>query len=205
MTTYVDANLLFCLVTGRSCTGIIHLLNQTPVDWFSKRQNTVETATYGSEFVAARQATEQIIELRYALIMLGANLEDVSWMFGDNKSVVDSSSIPDAKLTKRHISLSFHRVRESIAAGFLTFRHIPGATNIADCLTKFLPHHVFWPHLEPLLFWRGETTDCKDSSMRGVTNDAPNATVSSIIESTLPTKSTGDFSKPGKNQCAQNT
>ena len=57
-TTFVDANLLFCKATGKSATGIIHMLNQTPVDWFSKKQNTVETATYGSEFVAAKQATE---------------------------------------------------------------------------------------------------------------------------------------------------
>eukprot|EP00957_Ditylum_brightwellii_P115556 8813635-Ditylum_brightwellii.AAC.1 len=32
----------------------------TPIDWFSKRQNNVETATYGSEFAAARTAVDQI-------------------------------------------------------------------------------------------------------------------------------------------------
>eukprot|EP00957_Ditylum_brightwellii_P094283 7178694-Ditylum_brightwellii.AAC.1 len=59
-TTFVDANLLQDVITGRSCTGIIHFLNKTPIDWFSKRQNTVETATYWSEFVAARTAVDQI-------------------------------------------------------------------------------------------------------------------------------------------------
>ena len=66
-TTFVDANLLHCNVTGKSTAGILHLFNQTPVDWFSKKQATVETATYGSEFVAARQATEQIIAMRLTL------------------------------------------------------------------------------------------------------------------------------------------
>ena len=37
-------------------------------------------------------------------------------MFGDNESVVNSSSKPHAKLHKRHNALSFHRVREAIAA-----------------------------------------------------------------------------------------
>eukprot|EP00957_Ditylum_brightwellii_P101071 7703443-Ditylum_brightwellii.AAC.1 len=55
-TTFVDANLLHSIITGRSCTEIIHLLNKTPIDWFSTRQNTIETATYGSEFAAARTA-----------------------------------------------------------------------------------------------------------------------------------------------------
>ena len=50
-TTYVDANLYHDWTTGRAVTGTLHFLNGTPIDWFSKRQNTVETATYGSEFL----------------------------------------------------------------------------------------------------------------------------------------------------------
>jgi hypothetical protein len=65
-TTFEDANLMHDLTTG-----ILHLVNQTPVAWFSKRQKTVETATYGSEFVAAKIATEQIMDRRYTLRMMG--------------------------------------------------------------------------------------------------------------------------------------
>ena len=64
LTHYVDANLMHDMVTGRSMTGILHLLNKTPVDWFSKKQSTVEVATYGSEFLAARTCVEQIVDLR---------------------------------------------------------------------------------------------------------------------------------------------
>lgn len=67
MTTYVDANLMHDMTTRRSVTGILHLLNQTPVDFFSKKQATVETVTYGSEFVAAQTAAEQIIHMRILL------------------------------------------------------------------------------------------------------------------------------------------
>ena len=34
--TLVDTNLYHDLVTGRAVTGILHLLNGTPVDWYSK-------------------------------------------------------------------------------------------------------------------------------------------------------------------------
>eukprot|EP00957_Ditylum_brightwellii_P186521 14200935-Ditylum_brightwellii.AAC.1 len=67
LTHFVDANLMHCLVTGRSMTGILHLLNKTPVEWFSKKQATVEVATYSSEMVAARTCVEQIIDLRNTL------------------------------------------------------------------------------------------------------------------------------------------
>ena len=63
-TTYEDANLCHDMLTGRAVTGILHLLNGIPIDWYSKHQDPVETATCGSEFVAARIATEQIIDLR---------------------------------------------------------------------------------------------------------------------------------------------
>jgi hypothetical protein len=61
---YVDANLMHSITTRKSVTGILHLINKTPLDWYSKKQVTVETATYGSEFVAARICVEQIIDLR---------------------------------------------------------------------------------------------------------------------------------------------
>jgi hypothetical protein len=75
ITTFVDANFMHDYVTGRSVTGILHLINQTPVEWFSKRQNTVETATYGLEFVAARLATEQIMDMRITLRMMGIPID----------------------------------------------------------------------------------------------------------------------------------
>ena len=65
--TFVDANLYHDLITGRAVTGVLHLINGTPIDWYSKRQDTVETATYGAEFVAAFIATEQIMDLRTTL------------------------------------------------------------------------------------------------------------------------------------------
>ena len=81
-----------------------------------ERQATVETVTYGSEFVAARQAVDQIIDLRTSLRYLGVPVKDKAYMFGDNQSVVTSSTIPHSGLNKWHNALSYHRVREAIAA-----------------------------------------------------------------------------------------
>ena len=56
ITMYVDASHGCDLVTRRSVTGILLCVNRTPIKWYSKRQNTVETSTYGAELVAARIA-----------------------------------------------------------------------------------------------------------------------------------------------------
>jgi Reverse transcriptase (RNA-dependent DNA polymerase) len=155
MTTFVDANLYH----DRSVTGVLHLFNQTVIDWYSKKQATVETATYGSEFVAARTAMEQIIDLRIELRYLGVTVKGSTMMFGDNESVVNSSSIPHARLHKRHTALSFHRVREGIAAGIAKFHHVRSASNPADILSKHWGYKQAWPLIQPLLFWEGDTMD----------------------------------------------
>ena len=63
LTSYVDVNLCHDMLTGRSITGIIYIANQTVIDYYMKKKPTVETDTYGSEFMAARTATEQILDL----------------------------------------------------------------------------------------------------------------------------------------------
>ena len=73
-------------------------------------------------------------------------------MFGDNKSVVDSASIPQSKLHKRHNALSYHRVREAIASGMLRFIHLPGECNPADILSKHWEFNQVRRLLQPLLF-----------------------------------------------------
>ncbi len=123
----------------------------------------METATYGSEFVAARIATEQIVDLRYTLMAMGVPIEECSWLIGDNRSVVTSSTIPHSKLNKRHNALSYHKVRSCVAAGFLKFVYAPGKFNLSDPLTKFLSYAVLMPLINATLFWRGETFRASDS------------------------------------------
>jgi hypothetical protein len=80
-------------------------------------------------------------------------------MFGDNEPVVNSSNIPAGKLHKRHIVLSWHRVRELIAAKILYFIHIPGAINPSHMLSKQWGYQQTWTQVQALFFWQGDTAD----------------------------------------------
>ena len=68
---FVDADHASNTVTRRLQTGILIFLNQAPIVWYSKRQNTVETSTFGSEFITMRTVVEHIEALRYKLCMFG--------------------------------------------------------------------------------------------------------------------------------------
>ena len=143
ISSFKDSSLEHCKVTGKSVTGIIHLINQTPIAWFSKLQGTVETTTYGSEFVAARQCSEQIRGLQETLKSMGIPIERSAWMLGDNSSVITSSTIPSSLLKKRHHSLSYHYVRSCVAHEFIKFCFVNSKQNVADACTKFYPLLIF--------------------------------------------------------------
>ena len=154
-TTTMDANLNHCLATGKCLTGCLHFVNTTPVDWYSKKQATVETATYGSEFVAAKTATEQIMDIRQTLRYLGAPIGAKSYLFGDNRSVVTSATLPHSTLTKRHNILAFHRIREALAVKLMTFYWIQSSYNSSDMLSKHWDHPTVYPMILKLLITRG--------------------------------------------------
>lgn len=157
MTTYVDANLGHDVLSGKSVTGILHFFNKTPIDWFSKKQGTVETATFGSENNAARAATEQITANKQTLMHMGVPIQDNPILVGDNDAVVKSDTQPKGKLHKRHLMLSYNFVREAIAARKLRFSHINGEINMSDVLSKHWAYQAVWDVLRPVLFWRGDT------------------------------------------------
>ena len=130
-----------------------------PIDWYTKKQETVETATHGSEFAAARTAVQQIAGLRLTLQYLGVPIRESSYLFGDNESVVKSGSIPHSRLSKRHHALACHYTCEAVASKMVEFHHLAGESNPADVLSKHWGHSQVYQLLRPLLFHKGNTYD----------------------------------------------
>jgi hypothetical protein len=114
MTVYVDADHAYDLVTRRSITGILVMLNNMPIIWISKRQKTVQTLTYGSELVASRVTTELILEIIYMLRSLELELGGPELMLGDNMSVVLNTTVPSSVLKKKHNAIAYRHIREAM-------------------------------------------------------------------------------------------
>ena len=152
MSCFVDADHAGCRVTRRSHTGVLIFVNRAPILWFSKRQNTVESSTFGSEFVAMRIAIEMIEGLRYKLRMMGVAIQGACNVFCDNNAVVLNTSVPESMLKKKHAAINYHRAREAIAAGIIRIAKEDTATNIADLLTKCLPGPALRVHANRILW-----------------------------------------------------
>jgi hypothetical protein len=83
----------------RRPAGILIFCNRAPIIWFSKRQNKVETSTFGSEFQAMKKAVEFVKALRYKRRMFGVPIDGATNLFCDNEAVYkNTTSLPESKL-----------------------------------------------------------------------------------------------------------
>ena len=105
----------------------------------SKKQNSVETSSFGSEFIAMKQCTEYIRGLRYKLRMMGIPCEGPVFVYGNNQSVLANTTIPDSTLKKKSQSIAYHFVREGCARNEWRTAYVNTHLNPADLLTKPLP------------------------------------------------------------------
>ena len=91
---------------------------------------------------------------------LGVPIIGPTFLFGDNESVVCTTSKPHGKLHKRHLFLSTHYVREAMATGQYVYSFVNGKNNPSDVLSKHWSHADVYPNiLKPLLFYGGDTAD----------------------------------------------
>lgn len=139
MRAFVDSDHGGDSVTRRSRTGFIVFLNSAPICWFSKKQTSVETSTFGSEFIAMKQCCEYIRGLRYKLRMMGVPVEMPTFIFGDNQSVLSNTTTPHSVLKKKSSSIAYHFVREGVARDEWRTTYLHTDLNPADMETKSLP------------------------------------------------------------------
>jgi len=139
MRAFVDSDHAGDQITRRSRAGFIIFLNSVPVYWYSKKQASCETSSFGAEFVAMKTCCEFIRGLRYKLRMVGIPVNLPTFIFGDNRSVLINSSKPHSSLKKKSSSIAFHFVREGVAKDEWRVAYLNTKLNCADMATKSLP------------------------------------------------------------------
>jgi hypothetical protein len=117
ISAFVDANHAGNVMNRQSHTGIILYVQNAPIVWYSKRQNMVEVAMFGSKFVALRTWKELIVAMHYKLRMFGVLIDGPVNVFCDNHGVVKNASIPESTIMKKHNAINYHVVREAVAGG----------------------------------------------------------------------------------------
>jgi hypothetical protein len=115
-TCWVDSNHAGNVVTRRSRTGVLIFCNHSPIVFHSKKQGSIETSSFGSEFMAMKTGIELVEGLRFKLRMMGVPLDGATCVIAGNMSVVHNCTRPESVLKKKSCSIAFHFCRERIAA-----------------------------------------------------------------------------------------
>ena len=103
---FVNSNHAGNKVTRWSQTDILIFVNKAPIIALSKRQNTVETSTFGIKLTALKNAVNLVEALQYKLRMFGVPIEGPTNVFCDNESVINNVSKPESVLKKKHHSIA---------------------------------------------------------------------------------------------------
>ena len=124
--------------TRRSRTGFIIFLISAPIYWFLKRQTSVETNSFGSEFIAMKQCCEYVRGMRYKLCVIGITIDFPNYILGDNQSVLCNTSKPHLILKYKSSSMALQFVCEGTSEDEWQTTYINRHSNTADILTKSL-------------------------------------------------------------------
>ena len=133
---FVDRDHIGDIVSRRSRTGFFIFINIASVIFNFKKQTTIETSVFGSEFVAIKTAMESVRGLRYKQHMMGVPLAGPTYMYGDNMFVIHNIHKPESMLKKKSNSICYHVVRETIAMGEMLAGYVRTPENVADITTR---------------------------------------------------------------------
>lgn len=136
---FVDADHAGDPISRRSRTGFIIIVNSAPIYWLSKKQNSVETSSFESEFLAMKHCYEYIRGLRYKICMMGISMTRGDFVYGDNQSVLWNTTYPDSVLKKKSNLVAYHFVREGCSANEWRTTYCRTAWKPSDLLTKSIP------------------------------------------------------------------
>ena len=121
----------------QSHTSILIFVQNAPNAWFSKRQNTVGSSSFGREFVALQIVKDLLVALWFKLRMFGVPIEGPADIFCGNNSIVKNASILPQSM-KKHNAIKYHPVREAVATKIIRVGKEDGVSNLADLFTKVL-------------------------------------------------------------------
>ena len=151
ITIYIDANHGHDKVTGKSITGILVLVGSTPIYWQSKRQASVQTATFGAEFISLKRAIAEAITIRYYLKSMGVKVTKPTVIYGGNMSSIENTIESGSPLKKKYLALSYHFYREHYSAGIVSIGKINPKEDRADPFTKALVSNEFHEHFNKIM------------------------------------------------------
>ena len=139
---YVDTDWGSYVDTRRSTTSFCVFIGDSLISWKSKKQHTVSRSSAEAEYRALASVTSEITWLTNLLKDFEVSLPS-AMVYCDNQAAIHIATNPSFHERSKHIEIDCHFTREKVNAGVLKLVHVPSKHQVADLLTKPLPHSQF--------------------------------------------------------------
>jgi len=142
LSAFCDASYADDLITRRSTSGYMVLLNDNPVSWASRRQPIVATSTTESEYIALADTLKNLLFLKSFIEEL-TDKQVRCILKEDNQGTIRVVKKGQFNRRSKHIDVRYHYVHEKFSEGFFKIQYCPSSEQLADMLTKPLPKLKF--------------------------------------------------------------
>jgi hypothetical protein len=134
---YSDSDYAGDIDSRRSTTGYLFTINGGPITWSSRKQKTVALSTTEAEYMAACEASKEILWIKQFLLDIGEPVVSIK-LFIDNQSAIKLIQNPVFHNRSKHIDIRYKFIREKVESGDVVIEYVPSECQLADILTKSL-------------------------------------------------------------------
>ncbi|KAJ1572080.1 hypothetical protein NDA12_004217 [Ustilago hordei] len=122
-------------IQRRSTSGSVALVYGNPVAWKSVTQKCMSLSTVEAEFIAATEATCEVLFLKQLLRSIGI-ATGTPTVYSDNTGCIQVSKDPAQHWKLKHIDTKYHFVCNNVQEGRVQIKYVDTTRNLADVLTK---------------------------------------------------------------------
>ena len=112
-----------------------------PVAWKSATQKCVSLSTVEAEFIAATEATREVLFLKQLLHSIGIATSTPT-VYSDNTGCIQVSKDPAQHWKLKHIDTKYHFIHDNVRERRVQIKYMDTKRNLADVLTKLVGKHM---------------------------------------------------------------
>lgn len=126
----------------KSTSGMMLQLAGARILWASRRQSVVAQSTTEAEYIAAADATKEVLWLRKLLGSIGLK-QETTLLCVDNQGAIKLSSGEEMHRRTKHIDVRYHLIRDHVLKKDIIVDYVSTDKQLADIMTKGLSREKF--------------------------------------------------------------